>query len=101
MLYITEVRSASIDSICSLALNNHTFANLCQDFLVDMFNDEIENVRLSAIQSLTKIGCHIILQEDQLDIILSALKVMLCTLICILAILTRTKDLHFCQKIFR
>lgn len=72
---ITEVRSASVDSICSLSLNNPQFANLALDFLVDMFNDEIEDVRLKAIDSLTKISQHTILREDQLETILGALEV--------------------------
>lgn len=45
-----EVRNATLDSICALALNNSQFANQSLDFLVDMFNDEIEEVRLKAIQ---------------------------------------------------
>ena len=52
-----------------------TFAILSQDFLVDMFNDEIESVRLNAINSLRKICRHLTLREDQLEIILSVLKV--------------------------
>jgi integrator complex subunit 4 len=45
------------------------------DFLVDMFNDEIEDVRLKAIDSLTKISKYTVLREDQLETILGALKV--------------------------
>lgn len=70
-----EVRSASVDAICSLALNNSVFANLSLDFLVDMFNDEIEDVRLKAIDSLTRMSQHITLREDQLETILGALEV--------------------------
>lgn len=40
------------------------------DFLVDMFNDEIEDVRLKAIDSLRLISEHIILRDDQLETIL-------------------------------
>ncbi|XP_054278169.1 integrator complex subunit 4-like [Macrosteles quadrilineatus] len=69
-----EVRSASVDSICSLSLNNPQFANLALDFLVDMFNDEIEDVRIKAIDSLTKISRHTVLREDQLETILGALE---------------------------
>ena len=39
-----------------------------------MFNDEIESVRLEAIYSLTKISEHIVLREDQLEIMLSSLE---------------------------
>ncbi|XP_075235890.1 integrator complex subunit 4 [Lycorma delicatula] len=69
-----EVRSASVDAICSLSLNNQQFANLSLDFLVDMFNDEIEDVRLKAIDSLTRMSQHITLREDQLETILGALE---------------------------
>lgn len=40
-----------------------------------MFNDEIEDVRLRAIDSLTRIAHHIVLREDQLETILGALEV--------------------------
>jgi len=71
----TEVRNAAVDSLCELATHSPTFAKLSQDFLVDMFNDEIESVRLNAINSLRKICRHFLLREDQLDIMLSVLKV--------------------------
>lgn len=73
--FILEVRNASVDSLCSLSLNNLQFAQLSLDFLVDMFNDEIEDVRLKAIDSLTKISKYTVLREDQLETILGALKV--------------------------
>lgn len=72
-----EVRTAAVDSLCRLALKNPPFAVTSLDFLVDMFNDEIENVRLKAIASLTAISRHIILREDQLEIMLSSLEVKL------------------------
>jgi Vesicle coat complex COPI, gamma subunit len=65
-----EVRQATVDAICALSLNNPDFAVLCLDFLVDMFNDEIEEVRLRAIDSLSQISSHITLREDQLETIL-------------------------------
>lgn len=69
-----EVRTAAVDSMCRLALSNPPFAVMSLDFLVDMFNDEIEEVRLKAIASLTSISRHIILREDQLETMLSALE---------------------------
>jgi integrator complex subunit 4 len=69
-----EVRNASVDSLCSLSLINSQFAQMSLDFLVDMFNDEIEDVRLKAIDSLTKISKYTVLREDQLETILGALK---------------------------
>jgi integrator complex subunit 4 len=70
-----EVRTNAVDSMCQLALINPPFAVTSLDFLVDMFNDEIEGVRLKAIYSLTAISPHIILREDQLEIMLSSLEV--------------------------
>jgi hypothetical protein len=67
------VRSAAIDSLTALSIQNPKLANLALDFLVDMFNDEIEAVRLKAIESLTKIADHITLQAHQLETILWAL----------------------------
>lgn len=69
-----EVRMASVNSLCRLALTNPPFAELSLDFLVDMFNDEIESVRLQAIHSLTKISEHIILREDQIEVMLGSLE---------------------------
>jgi len=79
-----EVRNAAVDSLCELATHSPTFARLSQDFLVDMFNDEIEAVRLNAINSLRKICHHFLLREDQLDIMLSVLKVTVCFVIIML-----------------
>lgn len=70
-----EVRSAAVLSLCLLSLNNPDFANLSLDFLVDMFNDEIEDVRLKAIDCLRRISEHIILRDDQLETILGMLEV--------------------------
>jgi integrator complex subunit 4 len=54
-----------IDSICELSVQSDTFANRSVDFLVDMLNDEIDTVRINAINSLRKIGDKIRLQEEQ------------------------------------
>ncbi|GAB1608958.1 integrator complex subunit 4-like [Argonauta hians] len=69
-----EVRNAALDSLCELSVNSQTFARLSQDCIIDMFNDEIESVRLNAINSIRKISAHLELREDQLDIILGALQ---------------------------
>ena len=61
--------------MCQLALVSPQFATLSLDFLVDMFNDEIEEVRLKAIECITKISKFIILREDQLEIVLGVLEV--------------------------
>ncbi|XP_072398264.1 integrator complex subunit 4 [Diabrotica undecimpunctata] len=69
-----EVRSTAVESLCQLSISNPHFANMALDFLVDMFNDEIEDVRLKAIDSLRLISEHIILRDDQLETILGALE---------------------------
>ena len=78
LFYFAEVRTAAIDSICELSTRSPNFASLSQDFIIDMFNDEIESIRLNAIESVRKISQHLLLREDQLDIILAALKVSHC-----------------------
>ncbi|KAH8416832.1 hypothetical protein KR222_006991 [Zaprionus bogoriensis] len=69
-----EVRTAAVGSMCQLAMSRPEFAVTSLDFLVDMFNDEIEDVRLKAIYSLTAIARHIVLREDQLEIMLGSLE---------------------------
>ncbi|XP_064615609.1 integrator complex subunit 4-like [Liolophura sinensis] len=69
-----EVRNAALDSLCELAAQSQNFAVLSQDSMIDMFNDEIESVRLNAINSLRKISHQVVLREDQLDIILGVLQ---------------------------
>lgn len=69
-MFFSEVRSAAVESLCQLSISNPSFANMALDFLVDMFNDEIEDVRLKAIDSLRMISEHIILRDDQLETIL-------------------------------
>ncbi|XP_067841723.1 integrator complex subunit 4 [Heptranchias perlo] len=69
-----EVRIAAVESLCTLAQASASFAEKCLDFLVDMFNDEIEEVRLGSIHALRKISSHIRLREDQLDTVLAVLE---------------------------
>ncbi|KAL1427781.1 hypothetical protein MTO96_003125 [Rhipicephalus appendiculatus] len=69
-----EVRLASLDSLCRLALQFPSFAAQSLDFIVDMFNDEIEEVRLKAIQCLGRISNQIVLREDQLETVLAVLE---------------------------
>ena len=51
-----------------------------------MFNDEIESVRLNAINSLKKLSQHLEIREDQLETMLGVLQV--CTLVLFLLGLT-------------
>jgi len=71
-----EVRDATITSICELGLRSADFAASSIDFLVDMLNDEIDLVRINAIESLRKVGVEkgLDLKEDQLQITLSNLE---------------------------
>ncbi|XP_053278025.1 integrator complex subunit 4 [Pleuronectes platessa] len=69
-----EVRIAAVDALCQLARSSTSFAEKCLDFLVDMFNDEIEEVRLQSIHVLRQISTHITLREDQLDTVLAVLE---------------------------
>lgn len=73
--FVTEVRIAAVEALCSLAQSSASFAEKCLDFLVDMFNDEIEEVRLQSIHALRQISTHITLREDQLDTVLAVLEV--------------------------
>ncbi|TRZ02147.1 hypothetical protein DNTS_014240 [Danionella cerebrum] len=49
-----EVRIAAVEALCSLAQSSPSFAEKCLDFLVDMFNDEIEEVRLQSIHDSSR-----------------------------------------------
>ncbi|KAK2520178.1 Ints4 [Columba guinea] len=74
-----EVRIAAVEALCMLAQSSPSFAEKCLDFLVDMFNDEIEEVRLQSIHTMRKISNNITLREDQLDTVLAVLELRTCT----------------------
>ncbi|RKP34355.1 armadillo-type protein [Dimargaris cristalligena] len=71
-----EVRNAAINSICELCLQSAEFSQQAVDYLVDIFNDEIDYVRLNAITSLTKIASRypITLDREQLQIIFGVME---------------------------
>ncbi|KAJ2559004.1 hypothetical protein EV175_000539 [Coemansia sp. RSA 1933] len=71
-----EVRDAAIASIGALSSASAAFAASSTDFLVDMFNDSSDRVRLCAIRALIRIGARapVALTEEQLAIALSAMK---------------------------
>ncbi|KAI8642763.1 armadillo-type protein [Parasitella parasitica] len=71
-----EVRNAAIDSICELCMYNEQLTKKAVEFLVDMFNDDIDKIRLNAIHSLRKIGTKSTLEfdEEQLEIAVGALE---------------------------
>jgi integrator complex subunit 4 len=68
------VRSAAIRAIRRLAVSCPPLAEAALDFLVDMFNDEIDSVRLAAIHALQSLATHLQLREEQLDLMLSILE---------------------------
>jgi integrator complex subunit 4 len=70
-----EVRSECVVSLGKLAIDCPEFAAKSIDFLVDMFNDEIENVRLMSIHAICKITHYVLLTDDQIDIVLPVLEV--------------------------
>ncbi|KAJ1956571.1 hypothetical protein IWQ62_005272, partial [Dispira parvispora] len=71
-----EVRNAAITSLCGLCLQSAEFAKQAVDYLVDIFNDEIDYVRLNAILSLAKIASKhpIVMDQEQLQIILGVME---------------------------
>ncbi|KAF9183637.1 Integrator complex subunit 4 [Haplosporangium sp. Z 11] len=71
-----DVRNAAINSICELCLHNPEFSILALDYMVDMFMDEIDFVRLNALTSLCKIGnqAPITFDTEQLQITLGVLE---------------------------
>ncbi|XP_014214369.1 integrator complex subunit 4 isoform X2 [Copidosoma floridanum] len=69
-----EVRTAAVESLCLLSLESPDIAHISLEFMVDMFNDEIQDVRMRAIESLRKMSGSVTLGEDQLETILGALE---------------------------
>lgn len=69
-----EVRSAAVKSMGQLCAVSPGFATLSLDYLVDMFNDEIESVRLLAINCLRQVSATIHFREDQLETVLGVLQ---------------------------
>eukprot|EP00041_Stephanoeca_diplocostata_P012770 m.214798 g.214798 ORF g.214798 m.214798 type:complete len:881 (+) comp19080_c0_seq6:245-2887(+) len=68
-----EVREASIDSICALSALSLPLANKALDFLTDMFNDEIDSVRLLAVQGIHSFAARVVFHQAQVEIMLGSL----------------------------
>ena len=66
-----SVRSITVEVLTKLSVNNPTLAIIALAFLVDMFNAELEQDWMKAIEALTAIAQHIQLQVHQLEIIRS------------------------------
>ncbi|CAD7680537.1 unnamed protein product [Nyctereutes procyonoides] len=59
-----EVHIAAVEALCMLAQSSPSFVEKYRpDFPVDMFNDEIEEVRLQSIHSMRKISNNITLRD--------------------------------------
>lgn len=67
------VRQAAVYSLGRLAADRPFLASAALEHLADMFNDEIEQVRLDAIRALTPLVVHGVLQMEQLDTIFTVL----------------------------
>ena len=59
---------AAVDSVCELSLRSRHLASRALEYMVDMFNDEIEDVRVNSIQSVHKILSKVDLKEEQVPI---------------------------------
>eukprot|EP00124_Ichthyophonus_hoferi_P003846 Ihof_evm4s365 gene=Ihof_evmTU4s365 len=68
-----EVRSAALDAICELSAKSLPFGRRALDFLVDMFNDEIDDVRMNSMRCLRKISAVVEFGEEQVEIIVGVL----------------------------
>ncbi|CAI5438422.1 unnamed protein product [Caenorhabditis angaria] len=68
-----DVRRAAVWSLGKLASNRPSFAISALEYLADMFNDEISDVRLDAINALTPLISHGQLNSEQLNVILKCL----------------------------
>ncbi|CAP36948.1 Protein CBG19769 [Caenorhabditis briggsae] len=64
-----DVRKAAVYSLGRLACNRPAFAVSALEYLADMFNDEIADVRLDAINALTPLVAHGQLNSEQLNVI--------------------------------
>ncbi|KAJ3107330.1 hypothetical protein HK100_003607 [Physocladia obscura] len=72
---IAAVGVIRLHAMCELSLQSQNFAIAAFDFLIDMFNDEMQRVRLTAIRNLKRIGHRfpLFLNENQLQTMLLAL----------------------------
>lgn len=68
-----EVRDATLASICELSHKSRNFALQSTEFFVDMFNDEIDSLRVNALRSVSRVGKLIYLTEEQLQVVLAML----------------------------
>jgi integrator complex subunit 4 len=68
-----EIRNSALDSIRKLSINKE-FAVEAINFIVDMFHDEVSNVRVNAIFTLSVFNEKLIFTPSQLESLLMLLK---------------------------
>ncbi|TNN06973.1 Integrator complex subunit 4 [Schistosoma japonicum] len=68
-----EIRCTTLATVTHIASINTRFALSCQDLLVDMLTDDIQDVRLAAVRALSAVGDKVPVKSEQVSIITSAL----------------------------
>ncbi|CAH8614278.1 unnamed protein product [Schistosoma haematobium] len=68
-----EIRCTTLATVTHIASLNTRFALNCQDLLVDMLTDDIQDVRLAAVRALSVVGDKVPVKSEQVSIITSAL----------------------------
>ncbi|CAH8618025.1 unnamed protein product [Heterobilharzia americana] len=68
-----EVRCTTLATVTHIASLSTRFALNCQDLLVDMLTDDIQDVRLAAVRALSAVGDKVSVKSEQVSIITSAL----------------------------
>ncbi|CAH8540026.1 unnamed protein product [Schistosoma turkestanicum] len=68
-----EIRCTTLATLTHIASLNTRFALNCQDLLVDMLTDDIQDVRLAAVRALSVVGDKVPVKSEQVAIITSAL----------------------------
>nr|CAH8863402.1 unnamed protein product [Trichobilharzia regenti] len=68
-----EVRCTTLATVTHIASLSTRFASNCQDLLVDMLTDDIQDVRLAAVRALSAVGDKVPVKSEQVSIITSAL----------------------------
>jgi integrator complex subunit 4 len=62
------------DSICEIGIRQQQFAEQSVEFLVDMLQDEIDQVRVNSLHSLRKIASRVSVTHEQLMTVLALLE---------------------------
>ena len=65
-----EVRTEAVRALATLCSSSTALAVKALDFLADMLNDEIDEVRLGAIRSMAVASQHAVLRDEQVEVLL-------------------------------